>query len=320
MTPRLASFTVCIVATAVALTLVGCYGQDEAEAGPRAFRAVLSLSTNIIRVGDPLTLELRVDHPAGGRLSVPDMARGKDVIIRHRESRTEALDADWSRTAATFTLTSFTVGDHALPTGMVTYAVDGGDPLSTPFPAASFSVVSLLDDSYAVPRSMKGLASWPGVFPRWMWGLAVVAALALFAAAMARRFLLQPRTILHYPPPSPPHEAALRRLRELLAKGWIESATAEPFYVELSGIVRSYLEERFALRAPERTTEEFIREAANSRLLSDAHQQLVASFLEQCDLVKFARFLPASKAMRDAFQAAESLVRETIPPPQEAKG
>lgn len=320
MKPRLTSFIVCIFATAMTLTLFGCDGQEAAEAGPRSFQAALSLSTNVIRVGDLLTMELRVDHPAGGRLAVPDVASGKDVILRHRESRTEALDNDWSRTTATFTLTSFTVGSHALPTGMVTYTVEGRDPMSTPFPAASFSVVSMLEDSNATPRDMKGLVSWPGVFPRWIWGLMIVAALALFAAALARRFLLQPRTILHYPPPPAPHEVALRRLRELLAKGWIESASPEPFYVELSGIVRAYLEDRFALRAPERTTEEFIREAANSRLLSDAHQRLVASFLEQCDLVKFARFLPASTAMRDAFQAAESLVRETIPPAQEAEG
>lgn len=305
-----------LLAGAITAAGPGCSRKTPAQPASHDFRAEVSLSTNAIRVGDVLTLELRIDHPEGGRLSVPDPGRDKDIVIRHRDSRTETLDNQWVRTVATFVLTSFTVGEHSLPTGTVTYTSGDATPLSTPFPAASFSVLSVLAPTNSEPRDIKGLVSWPGVFPRWLSGLLLVAALAVAAALAVRHFLLKPRTILQYPPEAPPHETALRRLRELLTRGWIESAQAEAFYVELSSIVRQYIEDRFALRAPERTTEEFIREAANSRLLSTTHQQLVAGFLEQSDLVKFARFAPAPDAMRAAFQAGERLVRETAPPPE----
>lgn len=81
----------------------------------------------------------------------------------------------------------------------------------------------------------------------------------------------------------------------------------------MSGIVRHYLEDRFGLRAPERTTEEFIRDALASRALSAAHRELVAGFLEQSDLVKFARHAPGQADMRNALDSAERLVRETMP-------
>ena len=104
----------------------------------------------------------------------------------------------------------------------------------------------------------------------------------------------------------------MNALADLRAKGWIEALKIEPFYVALSGIVRRYLEGRFGLRAPERTTEEFIRDALTSKKLSDAHRDLVAGFLEQSDLVKFARHAPGPADMRNALESAERLVRETM--------
>ncbi|MCZ7592481.1 MAG: hypothetical protein M5U15_10150 [Kiritimatiellae bacterium] len=68
------------------------------------------------------------------------------------------------------------------------------------------------------------------------------------------------------------------------------------------------------MRASEQTTEEFIRAATTSRLLQLEHQQLVIAFLEQSDLVKFARHQPAQTDMEAALAAAERLVLETRPP------
>ena len=67
------------------------------------------------------------------------------------------------------------------------------------------------------------------------------------------------------------------------------------------------------LRAPERTTEEFIRDALSSKKLTDAHRDLVAGYLEQSDLVKFARHAPGPTDMHNALDSAERLVRETMP-------
>ena len=55
---------------------------------------------------------------------------------------------------------------------------------------------------------------------------------------------------------------ALNRLR---AQGLIEQGQFEDYYVQLSSIVRHYLEDRFHLRAPEMTTEEFLHDARHRR-------------------------------------------------------
>lgn len=285
-------------------------------------RLTATLSTNVVFVGDPIRLTLVADHSAASELRVPDLARGKEIIVRGQKTGSQKLRGGLLRTTVTYDLTSLVLGRHSVSTGVVESAAADGTPARQAFPALEFEVRTSLAATDQALRPGKGVVRWPAAFPRWVIGMLLAAVLSVAAGFLVARFLQKPRTILRYPPAPPPHEVALQALRDLLAKGWIESGQLEPFYVELSGIVRTYLENRFGLRAPERTTEEFIREAVESRLLRPEHQLLTRDFLEQCDLVKFARHRPAQAEMRAAYAAAERLVTETMPPPpspQEAR-
>ena len=75
--------------------------------------------------------------------------------------------------------------------------------------------------------------------------------------------------------------------------------------------MRVYLEERFELRAPDRTTEEFLRDLQKTSALNEAQKASLSGFLEQCDLVKFARFEPTEAALRELHESALRLVHET---------
>jgi len=85
------------------------------------------------------------------------------------------------------------------------------------------------------------------------------------------------------------------------------------FCSTVSDAVRVYLEDRFAFRAPERTTDEFLLELQKSSRLNDGQKQSLAGFLEQCDLVKFARFEPAETELKQLHSVAHQLVDETRP-------
>ncbi|MBN1269005.1 MAG: hypothetical protein JXB04_05415 [Kiritimatiellae bacterium] len=298
------------------LHLAACNRATQPALPDQPLAVTISLSTNTIHVGDVVTATLRAHHPAGGELRLPEPGNGKDLVVRDRQTETAPLPNNRARTDVTYRLTSFRVGEHVLATGRVECALSDGQVLDVPYPFANLTVETTLTDPETVLRDIKGPARWPGTWPRWTWGLFLVALLALLGGLLARFILRRPPEAAPRTPPKPPHEVALEALRALLAKGWIESDQAEPFYVELSAIVRRYIEERFALRAPERTTEEFIREAAASRRLTDAHQELVRAFLEQSDLVKFARHRPARDDMHAAHAAAERLVVETMPQTQ----
>lgn len=141
------------------------------------------------------------------------------------------------------------------------------------------------------------------------WGVPVLVALLLALAWWAwRRYQRQRR----HPPPAviiPPYRRALERLRAALD----QLHDPHRFVVVISDALRVYLEERFNLHAPERTTEEFLAEVRAGQLLTPLQQQLMADFLTRCDLVKFARYEPGEPELRELYEAAVRLVEETEP-------
>jgi len=93
---------------------------------------------------------------------------------------------------------------------------------------------------------------------------------------------------------------------DLISKGQIKE-----YYYRLSNIVRHYIENRFKLMAPERTTEEFLAEMTVTERLTEDHKELVGNFLEHCDMVKFAAYGPDSREIENSFNSAKKLVDET---------
>ena len=139
----------------------------------------------------------------------------------------------------------------------------------------------------------------------WLWGVLLTLAVLIALLFLFRKRLFGAKAAKA--PVVPPHVRARRRLQAALAH--IDDPRL--FCFEVSETVRVYLEERFELRAPERTTEEFLTELQTSRALNREQKQSLAEFLQGCDLVKFARFEPAESALRDLHDGASRLVDET---------
>ena len=111
-----------------------------------------------------------------------------------------------------------------------------------------------------------------------------------------------------------PWDLALMRLhsiRSLLGSG---SADLETCFVSLTDVVRSYLEERFKLRAPTQTTDEFLHELRDSEVLpEDEHRRFLEDFMTSADLVKFAKMPPSENDLLHTVSKAETLINETRP-------
>ncbi len=142
-------------------------------------------------------------------------------------------------------------------------------------------------------------------------GLAVIGSGSLLAwrafAARARR--AQQRSA---------YDDAIAKLRSLETRGAPSDEIADAWFVELSAIVRGYLERRYEIRAPELTTEEFLQEAARASSLSAEHRALLSQFLERCDRVKFAGYRPEAQESLDTLAAARAFVEDTRLREQEA--
>jgi len=163
-------------------------------------------------------------------------------------------------------------------------------------------------------RSIKPPVDIPSGW-EWVWWTLAALALALALWWLWRRWRARVAT----PPPAPvvpPHIRARQRLEAALR------FIADPrlFCIEVSDALRLYLEERFHLRAPERTTEEFLEELRRAPVLTTDQKACLADFLERCDLVKFARFEPTESALRELRDSALRLVDETSHEPPATPG
>ena len=141
----------------------------------------------------------------------------------------------------------------------------------------------------------------------WEWLWWALGALVLVLLLLAWRQFLKRVTKASPTPPVPAHVRAKQKLEEAMAL----ISQPKPFCILVSDTVRTYLEERFTFRAPERTTEEFLRELGVTDLLLPEQKESLGRFLESCDLVKFAKYEPGESELRGLHGSAVKLVEET---------
>ena len=142
----------------------------------------------------------------------------------------------------------------------------------------------------------------------WLWLLlgtsAVVTILFLLWKQWRKRWSQLPVV-----PIIPAHERARRKLKTALDL----FDQPKPFCIIVSDAARLYLEERFGLRAPERTTEEFLTDLSRSAALTASQKDSLKEFLSACDMVKFAKYEPKRTELEELYNSALRLIEETEP-------
>ena len=118
-----------------------------------------------------------------------------------------------------------------------------------------------------------------------LWAVfALLGVAALAAAAYGLRFLS--RRVREYR--MSPIERAMAELQRLLGRDLPGKGLYKDFYVELTMVVRRYIERAHGIRAPEQTTQEFLAAAAGHPVFTPEVLAQLRAFLESADMVKFA--------------------------------
>jgi hypothetical protein len=172
-------------------------------------------------------------------------------------------------------------------------------------------VASLLGEQRAELKiaSIEGVVEMPAKPSYWwVWVLcaAGIIAAAGFWVHLRRRRIKELVRIF-----KPAHEIAYGRLRALVKQDLIKAGKIKEFYERISDILRHYIEHRFNLRAPERTTEEFLAELPSAGVLAQPEQERLGEFLRHCDLVKFAKYNPTAEQIQKTFDLVKDFVETT---------
>jgi hypothetical protein len=110
----------------------------------------------------------------------------------------------------------------------------------------------------------------------------------------------------------PAHVRALTALNNLEVEQLWQKGKIKEYHSNITGIIRGYFEERFSLPALELTTAEQMQQlrkvSAAKNILETTNQ-----FLNNADLVKFAKFNPLPSVNDEMMKQAKDIVTKTIP-------
>lgn len=251
------------------------------------------------------------------QVDFPDIAGEENQVeIRKTDRTSTPVSEDVLRHTQYYRVDPIAPGTYVLPPLTVSWSESGTSGTLT-VPPAALNARQLTPAETEAAAQFAGITAPAAVLPpkaparrMWLTGGGIVLAAALAALALWR-YLRRSAPVVA--PALPAWEVALNRLRELNQRDLPATGKLDIFYVDLSSILRYYVEDRFRIRAPEQTTQEFIEDAASQGVFSEVQQQFLAEFLRQCDRIKFARLQPGLEDAMEHFKQVRLFVKETIP-------
>ena len=111
-------------------------------------------------------------------------------------------------------------------------------------------------------------------------------------------------------PALPPHAVALAELYALKGSSLLPEGRIKEYYVQVSEIIRRYIEGRYFIVALELTTFELIEKLRRADVETEI-VQIIHDFLDRCDLVKFAKHAPNESESVEVWERAFDIVERT---------
>jgi len=321
-------------ALAALLTLLppiaACTRGPDADAEPREVRSEVERGPVRVSVvvepakatlADRPTMTVRIDHLPGvsvekpefpgaiGDLRVLDIKELEPRIQDGREIVEQVLTLEPTRTGKMAIFPVDVYFTDARPEGDGKPHEMATEPLAIDVGSVVPGEVRSLDEL----RAASPPVGVPGAIP-WPVAAALLAALLVAAGVVAwrmrrRREVAQAKILT-------PQERAILDLEKLWESG-LADRDVKIYYLELTGIVRRYVEATTGIRAPEQTTEEFLHEIGRRNAFPPEEQRRFKGFLEAADLVKFAAHRPHPGDIEASYQRAREFVgynvREEVP-------
>ena len=257
-------------------------------------RISASLSPSSATIGDRVRWIVDVDADEGSKIDFPDLKGNLgDVEVKQSGKETpKSLGEGRARYTFWAIVSSYATGTRVIPPISVKVRPPDGGVVVLETLKQILEVKSVLRKGEKMEelRDIKGVLSLGGVSFGWL--LIFFLAAGAFAAGVVL-YLRKKKVFSEALAPLSAQELALSELARLDGSGLAQRDIKE-FHFWVSLVLRRYLEAQFSLKAPEKTTEEFLEASSKADFLNEPDKKFLKNFLEQCDLVKFAKFTPAS--------------------------
>lgn len=284
--------------------------RSQVERGPVAL--TVEVAPAAARLSDELTLTLTIASEPGVKIQKPTFGEvfGEFLVRGFRQPLPKVAE-NREIMQQVYTLEPMTTGELSVAPIAVSFIDDrpSGDhkPHTVESEALTVKIESVVGsalpslDELGKPADPVELPA-PARPGQWAAiGGGAMALLALLALVYRRRRCRAAERMLS------PRDWAARELERIVRERLMEH-DVKRFYVELTGVVRAYIERTTAIHAPEQTTEEFLREIGSHPAFGVGQRSRLRDFLEAADLVKFAAYEPRENAMQESLRRARLFV------------
>ncbi len=272
-----------------------------------------------IYVGDPFIITLSATYPPDHFVIFPQVPSrwGDEFEVRSQSSQPTTRNEDGAVTSSIqIEAVLFSTGDIPTPELSVAIRKPDGEIINRPVKPIDVAVARFLpegDDNDL--KDIKPQAELPVPLDplsalRDREGLAILAVLGgvgLAALAVYLWGLMRPSV---YPDLSTPAETALAELDRIAALPLESDSDFKERYTLVSDCLRHYLWGQFSFPALELTTRQIMRSIESSDVSTSERDDL-ARILDECDLVKFARFLPDADDAIGVVERSGEFIRQT---------
>ena len=214
-----------------------------------------------------------------------------------------------------YNITTFTTGEYVIPPIEITYS-DAKKEKKKISSERIFITVKSVGATQAEMEDIKGLK--PPIDIKGVNKVFYLIVLLLIGVGLVAWFYLKSKArALKIPEipeelKKPAWEVALSELEQLKESDLLEKKLIKKFYIILSEIIRKYIQRRFQIVALDRTTPEIKQELKGVKI-DRKIIDLINSFLQDCDLVKFAKFIPKAERIDDNLKQAIEIVESAKP-------
>jgi hypothetical protein len=286
-------------------------------------KAVLSLDTSSIRIGERIQLRLNATLPKSATIYWPAIAdtltKSVEVASKSKVDTNGTSRKDFLNYNQVFSITSFDTGFHYIPPFTIHYAYAGDTTRHELLSEGIYLKVRAVEvDTTRAIRDIKGPIQAPYTFAEFAPYLGGAAVLALIIGLIWyyfwRKRMNKPLFPVLTRPPGPAWETALQSLDALEEKKLWQNGKIKEYYSELTDIIRHYLFEQHDIEAMEMTTSEILDAFDAAELPKDSRPGLT-DILVQADYVKFAKAIPLRKENELSMTLSRQFIIDTKPAP-----
>lgn len=281
----------------------------------------VGVNRDTIQIGDVFTCRVEIEWT--GEIKLGELITGEKLgvfeVLKRSPVIDKKLDERRNLRIYTFDLRTFETGEFEIPPFTIKYqTADNLEKEASSLPL-KLKVESVLpaDNKLLTLRPFKPPAEIPAQYTRlYKFIASIVAAIILLLAGY---WLWRKWRQKKYKTPQqieelrPPDEIAREELMRIKTSSLLSEGKIKEYYSRVADTIRIYLGRRYNILAIDMTSFELLNTLESQIRVDSEILSLLSEFLDECDLVKFAKYIPPQEQWLPLIDKALKIIELTTP-------